>query len=204
MPIFAQYDPDVDIETLNETRIDDLIDREPDIAVRLEACRHEEPHEDLVCAVCSEASRIPYINELLRVADEYEGPHRVATVYLTSVPTGELASVDLSLVKDAFRTRLRRCGFSGSFLGGGIEAAWFHRPDVWIVHSHLLAIGALTEAWGKLDDTLRASGARNPVQVVRLRNAERQNLVPPEVHDLSEAISLWGSRQSTNRAAASR
>jgi len=77
-------------------------------------------------------------------------------------------------MKDAFRTRLRRCGFSGSFLGGGIEAAWFHRPDVWIVHSHLLAIGAPTEAWGQLDETLRASGARNPMQVDHLRNAERQ------------------------------
>jgi DNA-binding transcriptional LysR family regulator len=62
MPIFTQYDRDVDLEALNERRIEDLIDREPDIAVRLEACRHEEPHENLVCAVCSEASRIPYID----------------------------------------------------------------------------------------------------------------------------------------------
>ena len=95
-------------------------------------------------------------------------------VFLASVPAGELEHVDLALVKGAFRTRLRRCGFRGSFLGGGIEAAWFHRPDVWIVHSHLLGIGVQSGAWDQLDGTLTESGVRNPVQVDLLCDPERQ------------------------------
>jgi hypothetical protein len=162
-------------ETLNDRRIDVLIDREPDIAIALENCDPNSPCGSLVCASCSEQLRQPFIAELLRIADLYEGPHEFATIHLASYPAGSLGTANIGQGHDRLRKQLQRNGFAGSILIGGTEAGWSHDNAVWILHVHLVAIGVPREAWTRLRATLKNSRAPTiPLKRQPLNNVEYQ------------------------------
>jgi hypothetical protein len=163
-----------DLQALNQKRVDDLVDREPAIAVALEACCAEAECGLLICAECSEKARKPYIAELLRVEDMYQGPHEIGTAFLAAYPPGSLVSADVKREHDMLRKQLHRNGFTGSLAMGGTEAAWSERQGFWIVHVHFLAIGVPDEAWSELRTTLQKSGLKFPPKRQALNNLERQ------------------------------
>ena len=159
---------------LNQKRIDDLVDREPDIAVALEACATDAPCGLLICAEDSERARAPYIAEIRRIEDLYQGPHEIGTAFLATYPPGSLIPADLKPEHEMFRKQLHRSGFKGSLVIGGTEAAWSERQGLWILHVHFLAIGVPEEAWGQLRTALRKSGLRFPLKRQALNDVERQ------------------------------
>ena len=161
-------------EAWNRDRIDDLVDREPEIAVALEACRDDAPCGLTICAGCARRFRFGVIRELLRIATGYRGMHEVAVIHLETLPVGSLAKADIKRAHDRLRKRLHRLGFAGSILIGGTEVAWLARDRVWIFHLHLLAIGVAREAWDALEVQLAGSGRSDPLRVDDLRNPERQ------------------------------
>jgi hypothetical protein len=163
-----------DLQALNQKRVDDLIDREPAIAVALEACCAKAPCGLLICAECSEKARSPYIAELLRIEDMYQGPHEIGTVFLAAYPPGSLISGDIKREQDLLRKQLHRNGFTGSLAMGGTEAAWSERQRLWIVHVHFLAIGVSDEAWRELGTALQKSGLKFPLKRQALNNVEVQ------------------------------
>jgi hypothetical protein len=169
-----------ELETLEEAeawnlkRIDELADREPEIAVALEACCRDARCGSLMCAVCARRFRFGVIRELLRIARGYRGLHEVAVIHLETLPVGTLAKADINRAHDRLRKRLHRLGFAGSILIGGTEVAWLARDDVWILHVHLLAIGVPREAWEALEGQLAGSGRFDPLRVDELQNPERQ------------------------------
>lgn len=163
-----------DVRALNQRRIDDLVDRVPELAVALEACSPEAACGLLMCAKCSDESREPYIADLLRVEDTYQGPHEIGTAFLAPYPPGSLVTADIKQVHETFRSQLRRAGFTGSLVVGGTEAAWSEPQGLWILHVHFLAIGVPDEAWARLRTALRNSGLRFPLKRQALNDVERQ------------------------------
>jgi len=161
-------------KALNQKRSDDLVDRIPKVAVALEDCCPEARCGLLMCAECSEAPREPYIAELRRTEDMYEGPHQIATIHLATYPAGSLEAADMKKAQGALRKQLERYGFTGSILVGGTEAGWSEKQGLWILHVHLLAIGAPDAAWKMLRAALRDSGPAIPLKVQPLRDVEYQ------------------------------
>lgn len=161
-------------EARNLKRIDALFDREPEIAVRLEACEREARCGMIVCAVCARKFRFGLIRKLLRLGRLRRGPHEWATVCIDTIPEGALADVNLHHARDRLRQRLRRSGFAGSILAGILEVSWLDRRREWVLHIHLLAIRVPEGAWDALEDKLAASDSVDPLDVAALENPERQ------------------------------
>jgi hypothetical protein len=157
-----------------QKRIDDLVDRAPEIAVALEACCHATPCGLLICDACCDESREPFIGELLRVEDLYEGPHQIANIHLATYPAGSLGTAKIKRAHERLRKQLQRDGFTGSILIGGTEAGWSEKHKVWVLHLHLLAIGVPDEAWARLRATLGGSRPTIPLKVQPLRDIEYQ------------------------------
>jgi hypothetical protein len=169
-------------EAWNQRRVDDLVDREPEIAVALEACCHDTRCGLLICAACSDGPREPFIGELLRIENLYEGPHQIANIHLATYPAGSLGTANIKRAHERLRKQLQRDGFTGSILIGGTEAGWSEKHKVWVLHLHLLAIGVPEEAWERLRAALGGSGPAIPLKVQPLRDIEYQiSGVDPEV-----------------------
>jgi hypothetical protein len=164
----------IDPQALNQKRVDDLVDREPEIAVALEACAPNAPCSLLICAEYTEKARAPYIAELSRIEGLYQGPHEIGTAFLAAYPPRSLITADIKRAKETFRKELHRSGFKGSLVLGGTEAGWSERQGLWILHVHLLGIGVPEEAWGRLRTTLKKSGLRFPLKCQALNDVETQ------------------------------
>jgi hypothetical protein len=161
-------------EARNLKLIDNLINREPEIAVAVEACCCDAPCDLPICALCSRRFRFQFIRELVRIAKSYEGQGEIATIDMGTVVAGSLAAATLERLRDRLRKQLQRNGFAGSTLIGKIEAGWSNKRKTWIVHAHLLAIGVPDGAWAKLRAALRNSESAIPLKVQSLRDVERQ------------------------------
>ncbi len=98
----------------------------------------------------------------------------IATIHLATYPAGSLDAADMKKSQAALRKQLQRAGFKGSILVGGTEAGWSEKQCLWILHVHLLAIGAPDAAWKMLRAALRDSGPAIPLKVQPLRDVEYQ------------------------------
>jgi hypothetical protein len=161
-------------EARNLTRIDALFDREPEIAVKLEACARGARCGTLACAVCARRFRFALIRETLRIARLEVGHHQWATIHLETIPVGSLPDVSVKRARERLRQRLQRTGFHGSILIGLIEVSWLARDRVWLLHVHVVAIHVLPEAWDALEKKLAKSGRADPLDVDDLEDPERQ------------------------------
>ena len=161
-------------EARNLAQIDALFDREPEIAVRLEACERGVRCGLIVCAVCARSFRFPLIRDVLRIAKLEPGVHKWATIFLETVPEGSLPEVSVKRVRERLRQCLRRSGFLGAILIGGIEVSWLARDRVWLLHVHFLAIRVPQKAWDSLEEKLATTGRADPLDVQDLNDPERQ------------------------------
>jgi len=167
-------------ETIPETEarslatVEALFNRATDIAATLEACRKGARCGSSNCPVCAGFYRLPVIRAAVRIANSTHGNHEWATIYLATIAVDSLPDVKLKLVREAFRKRLKRSGFAGSILIGGIEVTWLARDRVWILHAHLTAIHVPQGAWDSLREKLTDSGRDTPLKVVDLKSPERQ------------------------------
>jgi len=164
----------VDLQAINQKRVDGLVGLAPEIAVAVEACSSDAPCGSLICAECAEKARAPYVAELSCIEGLYQGPHEIGTAFLAAYPPSSLIAADIKTAKETFRKELNRSGFKGSLVLGGTEAAWSERQGLWILHVHFLAIGAPERAWGRLRTTLKKSGLRFPLKRQALNDVEAQ------------------------------
>ena len=158
----------------NDKRIDDLVLRQPKIAIALESCCAKKPCGLLTCACCSEAKRIHYLNQIRQLVEVYEGPYNIANIIISSVPAGALAKADLRNGKDTLRRKLQRAGLSECLVVGGTEAGWSETHKTWILHIHALAIGVPEEMWDRVREGLGGSDVYAPLKCQELRDRDRQ------------------------------
>jgi hypothetical protein len=196
-------------EEWNEIRLEALLPRLPDVGRALLKCDGAD-HPCLlpICAVCALAYRRGPIAQLHALADAYDGPHEVATIYLGLFPPDSLRDADVRRTREMLRKRLDRAGFEGAIVVGGIEVAWQDDWQRWLLHAQVLAMGVDPMAWKQLEAALQNSGTAYPVDHVPLRNPDerlsycikfvtyhrpgrRRVPLPP---DRLVELAAWGSR----------
>jgi hypothetical protein len=162
-------------ERWNELRLEVLLPDLPDIGRALLKCDGaDHPCWLPICAVCARAYRQGPVAQLHVLANAYQGPHEIATIYLSLIRPGCLADVDVTHAREMFRKRLDRAGFKGAIVVGGIEVAWQAKWQRWLLHAHALAIGVDANAWERLEAALEDSGTADPVRPVALCNPDEQ------------------------------
>jgi len=95
------------------------------------------------------------------------------TVFLATIPFGELSRVRIKDEHKRFQKRLERYGFRGSLMIGGTEVTWVPAKRVWILHLHIFSIGVAPAAWERLRISLRGSGGAIPLKREALKDAVR-------------------------------
>jgi hypothetical protein len=162
-------------EEWNDLRLEVLLPHLPAFGRALLKCEGANHRCSLpICAVCARDYRPGPIAQLHALANAYQGPHEIATIYLDLFPPGFLADVDVRRAQEMFRKRLDRAGFKGAIVVGGIEVAWQENWQRWLLHAHVLAIGVDANAWRRLEAALEKSGTADPVRPVALRNPDKQ------------------------------
>ncbi len=175
LPRGERFETRCDAMRINATRIEHLMNRRPDIAAMIEHCEGQAaPGSLLACARSARWFRICHTAELLRIAEMFEGPHQIATVYLNAYPAGSLGTADMKLAHGALRKKLQRCGFRGVILVGGTEVAWLAKREKWVLHLHLLAIGVPEDAWERLRAALNDVGPAIALKVQALKDLAEQ------------------------------
>jgi hypothetical protein len=117
-----------------------------------------------VCPLCARRYRLFFFSEVLQIYKQISGEVQTATIFLKTCKAGTLGEVSLEKVHTKFRKRLQRCDFKGAALIGGTEVSYRHEPHEWLLHLHLLSIGASEEAWGKLENMMAKSGMHDPLR----------------------------------------
>jgi hypothetical protein len=75
---------------------------------------------------------------------------------------------------ERFGRTLQRSGFQGSILIGGTEIAWLAKQNLWILHSHLLAIGVQQADWDRLRGALPDASPAAALKVQALEDFAEQ------------------------------
>jgi hypothetical protein len=162
-------------EERNEVRLKVLLPGLPEVGGALLKCDGaDHPCSLPICAVCALAYRRGPIAQLHDLADAYEGPHEVATIYLGLFPPDSLGEAHLGRAHEMLRKRLDRAGFKGAIVVGGIEVAWQDGWQRWLLHAQVLAMGVDPKAWKRLEVALKKGGTAYPVDHVSLRNPDEQ------------------------------
>ncbi len=174
--VFETLDQAVD---QNASRIAAIERGLPTIARVLEHCSEERPCHQPICAICARTRRISVYGQLRKIAEAHLGPREIVTIYLGAIQFGALEDGTIKAAHDRLRKRLQRAGFKGAVLVGGTEVAWDATDRSWILHVHLLALGAPEEAWEKLRTAYRKKSRRDdapaiPIKVQPLNDPERQ------------------------------
>ncbi len=155
LPSGERFETPTDAARIDDANIARLLNFRPDLAAEIERCDEEGECASLpISARAARRYRRYLTAELLRIAQEREGPHQIATIYLRAFPAGELEAADLKLAHGALRKTLQRSDFEGLILIGGTEISWLARHNLWILHCHLLAIGVLQADWVRLRESL--------------------------------------------------
>jgi hypothetical protein len=173
--LWPGIETEFEAEDRKEERANALWSRVPKVARALARCDGDTRACQLpICAVCSRQYRIEVYPQLQGIAASYEGPHQIATIFLSRFPAGQLVQAELKRAHDVLRQRFNRAGLSGSTLVGGTEAAWRVKEGKWLLHVHLLAIGVPETAWGRLDQAWANSGTKDPIKTDELHDPAKQ------------------------------
>jgi hypothetical protein len=175
LPRGERFETLTDAARIDDANIARLLNFRPDLAAEIERCHEEgEFAARPISARAARRYRRYKFAELLRVAEEHEGPHQIPTIYLRAFPAGELGAADLELAHGALRKTLQRSGFQGSILIGGTEIAWLAKQNLWILHSHLLAIGVQQADWDRLRGALPDASPAAALKVQALEDFAEQ------------------------------
>jgi hypothetical protein len=168
-----QFETLREAQTLTVSRIEVLAARGSSLGDLASDCDAASPCNRPICAICTRDYRIYIASELLRIALSCPGSHEFATIFLESVGAGALPDVDMKKAHAMLRKRLDRSGFRGAILIGGTEASWIARDRRWIVHAHLLAIGARPSEWRRLRECSADLPSSSDLKVEKLKDTAR-------------------------------
>ncbi|MGC2221597.1 MAG: hypothetical protein WA624_04130, partial [Methylocella sp.] len=120
-----------------------LCDRMPATANWIADCAEGEENCLLpICPICARHYRRFFFSEVLRIYTEHPNGAQAATIYLETYGAGMLENASLGKAHARFRKQLQRCGFGGAVIIGGTEVTYRHELNDWLLHLHLLSLGA--------------------------------------------------------------
>lgn len=166
LPKGEQFETEVDVYERATARIvPDLCNRMPATANKIAACADGKVNCLLpICPICGRRYRRFFISECLRLYKKDPNGAQTATVYLEEYETGTLKGASLKKAHSRFRKQLERCGFGGAIVIGGTEVTYRHVTNDWLLHLHLLSLGAPEQAWDNLEQLMSKYGVHDPLR----------------------------------------
>lgn len=145
------------------------------VAERLEECRTGREKCNLACCPPGTLDyKIWQAGEFLEVAEVGPLPQWVLTLLFDAVAPGDLHTVEPKKLHHRLRKRLEAAGFEKSPVAGGLEVAWRSDQGGWIVHFHLLTLGAEEEQLKALKASFRSSKLYRPFLRQKLKDPVAQ------------------------------
>jgi hypothetical protein len=143
-------------------------------AVSLRECRARDYTCDKPsCPVCARRFRRWWIGELIRISASTDLNILIATLLLASVPRDHLSDLEPKAHIHKLRKRLERSGLADVVAIGGLEVVYKARTRSWVLHVHLMLLGADPAALETFEDTFADSKLSCPTKVQPL-------IEPPE------------------------
>ncbi|WP_232302774.1 hypothetical protein, partial [Elstera litoralis] len=126
------------------------------------------------CKPCCHEQGIRRSRALRKLLKRYRKRRRIITILVGLIAHGDLHTIDRKKLFDWFRKRLDKAGFSGFLVAGGLEVAWQPKLNGWVVHFHLLSLGARKKHRDALRASFASSDLKRPFVCQSLRDPRRQ------------------------------
>ena len=164
-PKGVRFETEVDVrETAEKHIIPGLRIRMPATAERIAECLDDKERCLLpICPICARHYRRFFISEVLQIYTKSPNGAKTATVYLDTYKAGALSNASLGTVHARFRKQLELSGFGGAVIIGGTEVTFRPVQKDWLLHLHLLSLGASEEAWERLENKLSKYRVHDPL-----------------------------------------
>jgi hypothetical protein len=169
LPRGKRFETEDDVyETADNHIVPKLRDRLSSIAQKIEHCGlGVEPKKNCllpICPICGRHYRRFFISEVLRIYREKPNEAQTVTVYLGKYEAGKLKEASLGAVHDRFRKQLQRSDFREAVIIGGTEVTYRPELNDWLLHLHVLSLGASEKAWEGLENRLSKCDIRDPLR----------------------------------------
>jgi hypothetical protein len=145
------------------------------LANTLRDCRERDiicdrPH----CPQCARQFRRFFTGELLKLVEETDQRVDLATVLLKRADLDRIADLNPTSWKHTLRKRLDRSGLADASVIGGFEISYRQSSRNWLLHAHLLIIGAKRDALREFRKTFGKADLDRPVVKAVLRDKPKQ------------------------------
>jgi hypothetical protein len=166
-----QIESNAQASEYRELNLRALRGRHDSLVQAISRCTVDAPCAEMLCSRCARRYRLWLASELTHLA-AYEVPAFVATLLLEAAQGPALSKIEPRLLHERVRKRLTRAGIEAAI--GGTEASYRAKENRWIVHLHLLVIGALGSTAVQLREIFAGSELGRPVVCQSLRNRAAQ------------------------------
>lgn len=169
-----RFETITDAGEISEMREQRLRMNNPAVAQVLQDCRSgrytcAHPY----CPICAREYRRWLVGQLLEAKVRAPKRARIVTVFLGRASLGKLSTISIRSAHAALRQRLHRNALQGTMVAGGTEVSYHAQDGTWLIHVHLLVLGARAEEIEALR-TVAARGANRPVKVQPVKNTPKQ------------------------------
>jgi hypothetical protein len=148
-----------------ERIIPGLLDHMPTTANRIADCAEGKVNCLLpICPICARHYRRFFISEVLRIYRENPNEAQTVTVYLGKYEAGKLKDASLGTAHHRFRKQLQCSDFREAVIIGGTEVTYRPELNDWLLHLHVLSLGASEKAWKNLEKLKSKDDIRDPVR----------------------------------------
>jgi hypothetical protein len=149
---------------------------QPELAQTLRDCGHKKYICDSPsCARCAREFRVWLIAQALEAFKELQGSgNGILTIYLASLPEGQLAGASIQQAHAALRQRLNRAGLGGIVLTGGTEIAYRAKQHDWVLHVHLLGLRLKRGHRDRLKEAFRGSSTSKALKQQKIKSSAEQ------------------------------
>lgn len=160
--------------------VPNLNGRLPRIALRVENCAKGLKTNGVkncllpICPNCGRQYRRTLIGDFFKIYNLNPDGAQTATAYLGEYEAGTLKSASLGTAHDRFRKKLERCDFGGAIVIGGTEATYRNELNDWLLHLHLLSLGASSQAWENLEKCMSKYGIHDPLRIEPVNDPIKQ------------------------------
>jgi hypothetical protein len=141
-----------------------------DVVVSMMACSAGEPCAKILCSVCGRGYRRWLGGQALPIVKNTHA--KVVTILLQEVAAQDLPYVDVDVLHECLRKRLKRAGITAAI--GGTEQTYVAAREVWVVHVHLLVFGESDAARHRLGTMMRKDGIDRPIKWQPLKDPVEQ------------------------------
>jgi hypothetical protein len=176
LPKGKRFETVADARRLSRARQEKIRTTDSSLAEMLRECgRNRFVCASPSCPKCCRRFRQWLIAQALEAHEKLHGSgSRIITIYLGTLPEGQLAGASLRKAYAALRQRLNRGGLGGAVLIGGTEMAYRAKQHDWVLHVHLLGLRLKRADRDQLKEAFRGSSIPKALKQQKIKSPAQQ------------------------------